>query len=92
MSIKIKKTGGYDEVEVKRFYLPYEIETKCPNCKNKLVRNFADEYLSYPNVGINEVNLYCEKCDDEDKDCEFSLNIELNMEIKLIPGEKLKQV
>jgi C4-type Zn-finger protein len=55
-----------DELEEKRFYFKGKIKVKCPNCKTQMVRDFEDDYLSYPQIGeMDELSYCCEKCDKE---------------------------
>lgn len=39
-------------IEVKRLYFPgLKVFAKCPECGDAAVRDFGDNYLSYPEVG-----------------------------------------
>lgn len=52
------------EIDAKRFYIDKVVKKKCPNCKKKVVRDFNDEYLSYPvlNKAMN-ISFWCSNCD-----------------------------
>ena len=63
-------------IEVKRFYLPVALETKCPQCGTVHVDNFEDNYLSYPNLGLNERYMWCDNCESE-----YHYDIELVVEV-----------
>lgn len=74
--IKGKVEGCTD---VKRFYLPgIEIETQCPKCSE--IKNWKgrNEYLSYPVVGSNAINFYCDDCD-----LEWEVEIQLDIMVKI---------
>jgi uncharacterized protein YlaI len=50
------------KIQVKRFYLPYNIECKCPKC-NKIVEFNDNDYITYPILNKElEINFYCENC------------------------------
>ena len=86
---KQKITGQItDSLDDKRCYLPLVIKTKCQTCKEELVRDFNDDYLSYPDLSKPvEVGFYCENCESE-----YYFNVDLKitatMEFDL---EKLKK-
>jgi len=52
------------EIEVKRFYLPFKEEMKCPDCGTLCEVDFNNEYISYPN-GKENIHFCCPKCDTE---------------------------
>ena len=80
--MKIIKNKGYKlfEIEVKRFYIPFSVETNCPRCNTVQTQNLEVDYLSYPTVG-NPIDLdfYCGACEHE-----FSEKVKL--EINLTKG------
>lgn len=64
----MKKIKGKisDSLEVKRFYFDGVLEHPCPNCDSTMSRDFSQDYLSYPQVGVPEqTGLYCQACDKE---------------------------
>ena len=72
IEIKGKLEGNLD---IKRFYLDgLDIDIICPKCKNKYKFN---DYLSFPQINKKtEINLWCEKCDNE-----WEENIIININI-----------
>ena len=57
---------GQTETNVKRFYFDAKLKMKCPNCGEEMVRDFSDDYLSYPVVEKDEeMALCCDGCDKE---------------------------
>ena len=70
---------GEHEIQVKRFYLPVEVEITCPDCQAKLSKDFEQDYLSYPVTNKKEsVYLYCDDCDGE---FEFDVVLKLSLDI-----------
>ena len=69
-------------IEVKRFYLPLEIEVECPECGHKQIKDFENEYLSYPNLGDQDLHLCCR---NEDEDCwhEWTVPMKLTIEVEV---------
>jgi hypothetical protein len=51
---------------IKRFYLSdISFKVKCPTCKNDILFNFKDNYLSYPSIGEKCTHsAYCGTCDE----------------------------
>ena len=45
---------GGSNVQVKRFYFDAQLKMKCPNCGAEMKIDFSEDYLSYPEVGIEE--------------------------------------
>ena len=82
--MKITRNKNQDNettVEVKRFYIPFTIETKCPNCNKKNVTNLEREYLSYPPLGDPfEFGFYC-------SDCDYDWTEKIILDIVLSPHE-----
>lgn len=67
MSATVTRTGrsNIDIEGDKRTYLPFKIEKPC-ECGGKMLRDLSDDYLSYPEWGIeypSPVTLYCGACD-----------------------------
>lgn len=63
---KDQPTPRYDDYTIKRCYLPYNLEWKCPSCNTDIRQDLGEEYLSYPEIGrgsINDVEIYCVECD-----------------------------
>jgi len=77
--IKKEITEEY-EIDVKRFYIPIEHETNCPNCNTKNKANLnAGGYLSYPTLNKKEgVYMCCNECGQE---YEFDLTLKMSVEI-----------
>lgn len=47
-------------VDVKRFHVPYTIESNCPRCGAICKINLTHDYLPYPTVGKSEkIYFYC---------------------------------
>lgn len=54
------------DLDVKRFYLPTEIVTRCPSCDSKVYRDFEEDYLCYPVANTKEsVAFHCDHCHHE---------------------------
>jgi len=69
----------HHSIEVKRFYLPVEAGVKCPHCGKMNVKDFEDDYLSYPEVGENiQVSMYCEHCEEQ-----YTFNVKLTMQLEV---------
>lgn len=69
------------EIEMKRCYLPFIVETKCPKCGYGIEVDLSNcNYLSYPRWNSDEecINFICDECYHE-----WSKNIRL--EVKMIP-------
>jgi len=65
------------EIDIKRFYVPWYIETECPMCG--LLTDNEGEYLSYPSVGKPfKVLFSCDECDHE---WYHEILLKLNIEI-----------
>lgn len=82
--VEIEESFGGD---TKRFYMPIAIKAKCPKCKSDMIRDFKDQYLSYPifNKDIEEY-FYCDECDSE-----FSFDMQVNISLSL-SVDKLKEL
>jgi hypothetical protein len=52
-------------IDVKRFYLPgLRVEVECKECKKPMVKDLAQEYLTYPPVNQPfPFTVYCTDCD-----------------------------
>ena len=68
------------EIPVKRLYLPYILEDKCPECGFVVTLDLSEEYLSYPLTGKNPIDWGCEKCDHE-----WTAFFDLAIEIRSCP-------
>lgn len=66
--------------EIKRCYIKGAIFKEiCPKCKNEMITDLGDDYLSYPeNNSEQTIGLYCEKCD-----LYYSLLVKFSSEVKL---------
>lgn len=71
------------EIEEKRLYLPgLQLEATCPKCHAAYVRDFGDDYLSYPKVGEPEdLTLYCR---NRDCDHEWKVRAQLDVTMKIL--------
>lgn len=50
-------------VEVKRFYLPFEVTVNCPKCGKPCTEDLRQNYLSYPTIGgIADLSVECPEC------------------------------
>ena len=61
----MKKIKGKIEIaDLKRCYVEVKFEMNCPKCNNKLIFDFGDNYLMYPEIGkMDEQSSFCRKCD-----------------------------
>ncbi len=75
---KINVDGDF-EVQVKRFYLPIEVEITCPYCQEKQKKDFEDDYLSYPTANQKEKIYVC--CDNCDEEFEFDVILRLALDV-----------
>lgn len=73
-----KSSSGFS-IDVKRFYAPYTIEWECEECGSKHKDNFAEDYLSYPNIGEQDYVLYCDECDHEEM-----INLSVDVKLKIV--------
>ena len=73
-----------NEIDCKRFYIPgVVLKEKCPKCGKVVEKDLHhDEYLSYPEVGINNIDFY-----HDDEDCEHEWTVPYTLKITL---EKIK--
>lgn len=66
MTTKTLKVEGTYDLDIKRCYLPITVETQCPHCDGKNVKDFGDDYLSYPVTNVvMDSYVYCDHCDNE---------------------------
>ena len=75
------------EIEVKRFYVNgVSIESKCPKCNHEKIKDFGDDYFSYPVIGEHlDVYFYCEEGDQAPYcDTEWTVKVKLNVEVSLV--------
>ena len=86
LNAKIKKSSQKGiEVNIKRFYIPFEVTTTCPKCGHVNTVDLNNEYLSYPILGEPDKVYF--SCYNEDKEdyCEEEYEVEviLNLSLKL---------
>jgi len=77
---KLMQPGTFEIEDGKRFYLPgASFGTSCPGCKEKIVHDFGEAYLSYPKANAPiDVRLYCAGCGHE-----WSVKMRLNVTLSL---------
>jgi uncharacterized protein YbaR (Trm112 family) len=76
--MKTDYVASKGSLEVKRLYLPIVVKVICPLCNTNLERDFEEDYLSYPLVGVDEKHeIYCEDCEEE---ISFDVKLTLHME------------
>jgi len=61
----------------KRTYLnPVVYRTECPECGEEVIKDFEQQYLSYPITGVYEpINHYCDNCDNEFSSGEIKVDL-----------------
>ena len=77
----IEKSNMKFDIDIKRFYAPFKIHTKCKNeeCGKIFTKDFNLDYFSYPSLNEPiEEYLYCDECDEEH---EFKLLLKLDLEV-----------
>ncbi len=70
------------KLDIKRLYLPLLLIQECPKCKKVLNKDLNNEYISYPEIGVNsknEIYFWCKECDHE-----FAINYRLNFSLEMI--------
>ena len=78
MSEQIVNIDSKFEIAVKRFYIPFTLVAKCPECGKDKVSDLSEDYLSYPTLNQKEsMYFYCDDCS-----CEFEVGIFVGMNIK----------
>lgn len=71
-----KVQGNVDLSGIKRCYIQdAEISSKCPKCGKEDPRQFADDYLSYPEIGKPSSVYFC---------CHHDDGVEVNWEIPMV--------
>ena len=86
----IKEITKESALDIKRFYIPLQIDTKCPNCGKEInVDLNGDDYLSYPYLNKPEsVYCYCNECGAEfDFEITLRLKVEINPKTTLFKNE-----
>ena len=88
MSEKVNKIIGSckgAEIDVKRFYIPgVKVQSHCPTCGKKHIRDFDSDYLSHPVVGAPEcVHFYCEEDKPGGGYCGTEWDVKVVLEIKV---------
>ncbi len=60
------KIEGHQQVDVKRFYIPFSFVSKCPKCGIEKEIDLSQDYLSYPTLNCeHDIYVYCEVCGKE---------------------------
>lgn len=80
--MKIEGNGKAFEIDVKRFYLPLKVTTKCPHCGREVTRNFEDYYLSYPTVNVPMDINFMHETDDGNDEHEWSVRAILRVTLE----------
>lgn len=79
-SDKIVRLRGEGVELDKRTYVPFRVESKCPNCGRIVKIDLTDDYLSYPVTG--EVStLGFGHCDDE---CQHEWEVDVILDVTLV--------
>lgn len=65
MKIKREKNSIGFEIDVKRFYLPYEVYDNCAKCGRETgIELSSIHYISYPKLDFpNRIYFYCRECE-----------------------------
>ncbi len=65
MKIKREKNSTGFEIDVKRFYLPYEVYDNCAKCGSETGIDLSStHYISYPKLDSpNKIYFYCHTCE-----------------------------
>ncbi len=64
----------------KRQYAPYVLEWQCTDCRENHVKDFRDDYLSYPPFGVaQQCTLWCKVCN-----AEFLVDLKLSLVLELV--------
>ena len=72
------------EIEVKRFYHPFEIYDECDKCGKEIASWINTDYLSYPELYKPfKINFSCEECDHE-----WSREIIISMNVKEVTKDE----
>lgn len=75
--MEIRKLKGFASIDVKRWYSPYLLISKCAQCGHRNELDLTDDYLSYPSIDEpHEVYFFCDKCEHE-----YEEKIVIKMEI-----------
>lgn len=79
----IKKNKGSNSIEVKRFYVPFALEWKCPGCNSDNTKDFGGDYLMYPALDAPiEIDMYCHTCE-----LEGTTTVQLGLTMTLVSNE-----
>lgn len=66
--IERTKTNEPFPIDVKRFYVPFVVIDKCPNCGREVHKPLDNDYLGYPIACVPiEVSMYCGYEPDDDE-------------------------
>ena len=82
----MKVTGKPEgELDIKRCYLPgVVLEGPCPKCGEPVVKDFEEDYLSYPNVNEPvEATCFCGECGHK-----WTVTLRLNVTLEVVKPEK----
>lgn len=74
----------------KRFYAPFLVESNCPNCGTICQVDLSDSYLSYPSLTEPScVYFSCSDCEEKDDDeIEYEWTVQVQLKIELVPVEE----
>ena len=67
------------KLDIKRLYIPFDMDVKCPSCGIEETLNSKREYLSYPDTEVKQwIYWMCSNCNSE-------LQMLIDFDIKLNP-------
>jgi len=79
-----KLIGHLEGTLTKRFYFVGMLEIPCPKCGGSMIKDFSENYLIYPTIGVEDkFGIYCHICDDE---CEIPFIIK-SVEVQIEYGD-----
>jgi hypothetical protein len=83
--VKIINLGTPFKIDVKRFYLPCEIEDACTAC-GQIVKLARDNYLAYPVTDTpTELHFYHGDCPNNQAGTEWSRRVILKVSLEIVP-------
>lgn len=82
--MKITNLDTPTEIDVKRFYLPCQVEDACPAC-GQIVARDRDDYLAYPVTNTpTELNFYHGDCSKNPAGIEWSRQVILKITLEAV--------